>query len=151
MATVKQLQVLFTKLGIEKQQRHQRIHAWTSGRTNSSQELHSDELQELCNTFSNEWKRKTEALQDEKQLIISGILNLAEKTGIKQPGDYGSFNHFMLYKSVVKKDLPLCNLEELRLVLEQFRALKHNNDKSAQNAGTKAFFNQLGMPNISKN
>ncbi|MCH4831606.1 hypothetical protein E5F92_002425 [Flavobacterium columnare] len=54
MATIKQLQTLFSKLGILKEQRAERINAWTSGRTQSSKELQQDELDELCESLTSE-------------------------------------------------------------------------------------------------
>jgi len=151
MATIKQLQTLFTKLGVTEPQRHERIHAWTSGRTQSLKELQADELQELCNTLADELNKQQQQIEDTKRLKRSTVLTIATRTGIKQPDNWGSFNHFMLHSSVVKKSLNLCNLDELELVIKQFRALEHSNARSAQKPGTKAFFNQLGMPEINKN
>lgn len=151
MATVKQLQTLFGKLGVEQPQRHARINAWTSGRTQTSKELYPDELQELCDSLASEVKHQKQQLEDAKRLRRSTILTIATRTGVKQPNDWDTFNHFMLHSSVVKKSLNICNLDELELVINQFRALERKNAISAQKAGTKAYFNQLGMPNISKN
>lgn len=151
MATIKQLQALFAKLGVAEPQRHERINAWTAGRTQSLKDLQADELQELFDTLTGELNKQKQQLEDTKRLKRSTILTIATRTGIKQPDDWGTFNHFMLHSSVVKKSLNLCNLDELELVINQFRALEYSNAKSAQKAGTKAYFNQLGMPNISKN
>ena len=151
MATVKQLQTLFGKLGIEEKQRHERINAWTSGRTQSSKDLQADELQELCESLKSEVNAQKQQLEDAKRLRRSNILTIATRTGIKQPNDWDTFNHFMLHSSVVKKSLRLCSLDELDKVILQFRALEQSNAVSAQKAGTKAYFNQFGMPNITKN
>ena len=151
MATIKQLQTLFAKLGVAEPQRQERINAWTAGRTQSLKDLQADELQELSDTLTGELSKQKQQIEDTKRLKRSTILTIATRTGIKQPDDWGTFNHFMLHSSVVKKSLNLCNLDELELVTNQFRALEHSNAKSAQKAGTKAYFNQLGMPNISKN
>jgi hypothetical protein len=151
MATTKQLQTLFSKLGIAEPQRHERINAWTSGRTNSSKELLPDELQELCESLASEVKFQKQKFDDAKRLRRSTILTIATRTGVKQPNDWDTFNKFMLNQSVVKKSLTLCSLDELELVIKQFRALEHSNAQSAQKAGTKAYFNQFGMPNINKN
>ncbi len=151
MATIKQLQTLFGKLGIAEPQRHQRINAWTSGRTQTSKELQADELQELCESLKSEVNAQKQQLDDAKRLRRSTILTIATRTGIKQPNDWDTFNHFMLHSSFVKKSLNICNLDELELVINQFRALERSNAKSAQTAGTKAFFNERGMPNITNN
>jgi hypothetical protein len=151
MATIKQLQTLFAKLGIAELQRHERINAWTSGRTKTSKELQADELQELCDSLKSEVNAQKQQLEDAKRQRRSSILTIATRTGIKQPNDWDTFNHFMLHSSVVKKSLRLCSLEELEKVILQFRALEQNNARSAQKAGTKAFFNQFGMPGLNKN
>lgn len=151
MATIRQLQTLFGKLGIEEKQRHERINAWTSGRTQSSKDLQADELQELCDSLASEVKLQKQLLEDAKRQRRSSILTIATRTGIKQPNDWDTFNHFMLHNSCAKKSLRLCSLDELEKVLLQFRALEKNNAISAQKAGTKAYFNQFGMPGLNKN
>lgn len=151
MATIKQLQTLFSKLGVEKTKRAERINAWTSGRTQTSKELQDDELQELCDSLKSELDRQKQIFEDAKRQRRSTILTIATKEGIKQPNDWDTFNHFMLHKSVARKSLRLCNLDELEQVILQFRALAQSNAISAQKVGTKAYFNQFGMPNITKN
>lgn len=151
MATIKQLQTLFAKLGVAEPQRHERINAWTSGRTQTSKELHADELQELCDSLASEVKFQKQQLEDAKRLRRSTILTIATRTGVKQPNDWDSFNNFMLHKSCARKSLRLCDLDELEKVILQFRALEQSNAISAQKAGTKAYFNQFGMPKINKN
>lgn len=151
MATIKQLQTLFGKLGIAEPQRHERINAWTSGRAQSSKDLQQDELEELCESLASEVKLQKQLFEDAKRQRRSAILTIATRTGIKQPSDWDTFNHFMLHKSCVRKSLRLCNLDELEQVILQFRALEHNNAISAQKAGTKAYFNQLGMQKPSNN
>lgn len=151
MATIRQLQTLFAKLGFSTKQRHERIYAWTSGRTDSSKDLQADELDELCQSLTSEVKLQKQNLEEAKRLIRSNILTIATRTGVKQPNDWDSFNYFMLHTSCVKKSLRLCNLDELDKVLLQFRALERNNAKSAQTPGTKAYFQQRGMPSINNN
>jgi hypothetical protein len=153
MATIKQLQTLFGKLGIAAPQRHQRIYAWTSGRTQTSKELQADELQELCDSLASEVQFQKSKIEDAKRLRRSSILIIATNQGIKHrdPQEWDSFNNFMLHKSCVKKSLRLCSIDELDKVLLQFRALQQSNAISAQTPGTKAYFNQYGLPKISKN
>lgn len=151
MATIRQLQTLFSKLSIAEPQRHERINAWTSGRTTSSKELEADELQELCETLASEVKLKKQLLEDAKRQKRSNILTIATRTGIKHPNDWDTFNYFMLHKSCVKKSLRLCSLDELEQVFLQFKAIERNNEISAQKAGTKAYFNQFGLPGLNNN
>jgi hypothetical protein len=77
MATIKQLQTLFGKLGIAAPQRHQRIYAWTSGRTQTSKELQADELQELCDSLASEVQFQKSKIEDAKRLRRSSILIIA--------------------------------------------------------------------------
>lgn len=153
MATIKQLQTLFSKLGIAEPQRHERINAWTSGRTQTSKELWANELQELCDLLASEVKFQKQQLEDAKRLRRSSILIIATKEGIKHPNpqEWDTFNHFMLHKSVARKSLRLCSLDELDKVLIQFRALQQSNAIAAQKVGTKAYFKQYGMPGINNN
>ncbi len=151
MATVKQLQTLFTKLGVTTDQRHQRIYAWTSGRTQSSKDLENDELIELCESLLNEFNKAKAKTEDEKKKKRSVVLTIATRTGIKSPNDWDTFNHFMLHSSVVKKSLNLCDLDELDTLIRQFRALEDNNKKSAQKTGTKAYWNQFGLQKPTEN
>ncbi|SNA83241.1 conserved hypothetical protein [Flavobacterium psychrophilum] len=151
MATVKKLQTLFSKLGIEVNQRHERINAWTSGRVQSAKDLQDDELIELCASLSNEFDKRKAKETELKKKKKSIILTIATRTGIKSPHDWDSFNYFMLHTSLVKKSLNLCSLDELDGLINQFRAIEQNNAKSAQKAGTKAYFNQFGLPAIGKN
>lgn len=150
-ATVKQLQTLFSKLGFEKTQRHQRIHAWTSGRTQSANDLQPDELDDLCQALKQQVNAQKEVLEAAKRQRRSVILKIATKVGIKHPTDWDSFNHFMLHNSVAKKTLPLCSIEELDQVHQQFRALEANYERSGNKPGTKAYFNQFGMPPLNNN
>lgn len=145
MATVKKLQTLFSKLGVSKDQRHERIYAWTSGRTQSSKDLENDELIELCESLLSEFNKVKAKIEDDKKKKKSIILTIATRTGVKSPSDWDSFNHFMLHSSVVKKSLNLCGLDELDTVISQFRALEANNAKSAQKAGTKAYWREFGL------
>jgi hydrogenase maturation factor HypE len=151
MATVKQLETLFSKLGIAAEQRHERINAWTAGRTRSAKELDKEELEELCQSLASDVKSTKLELENALRKKRSIVLKIATEQGIKSPNDFDSFNHFMLHSSVVKKSLNLCDLVELDAVIIQFRGIETNNNRSAQKAGTKAYFQQFGLPKISKN
>ncbi|PDS24669.1 hypothetical protein [Flavobacterium branchiophilum] len=145
MATIKQLQTLFSKLGIDVHQRKTRINAWTSGRTQSVKELQEEELKDLCESLSAEINLQKKHIDDAKRLRRSTILKIATAEGIKAPNDWDTFNDFMLHKSIVKKSLRLCSIEELDRVILQFRAIAQSNATSASKAGTKAYFKQFGL------
>ncbi|OXA83694.1 hypothetical protein B0A56_00815 [Flavobacterium columnare NBRC 100251 = ATCC 23463] len=151
MATTRQLQTLFTKLGYNNEQRAERINAWTAGRTRSTKELEADELTELCQSLTAQVRQQKQIFEDAKRQRRSAILTIATRTGIKHPNCWDTFNHFMLHKSCARKALRLCNLDELEQVLLQFRALEHSNAISAQKPGTKAYYNKLGMHKPSEN
>jgi len=143
MATIRQLQSLFTKLGYDKQTRGQRIFAWTSGRTTSSSALDQEELNELFTAIKSEYDLLKASQQNKKREKRSVILTIASGAGIKKPSGWQEFNHFMLYKSVVKKDLRLCSLDELDAVIKQLRAVLANNARSGQRPTNKAWFDNF--------
>lgn len=151
MATIRKLETLFSKLGVTQEQRHERINAWTSGRTRSAKELDKEELEELCLSLSRDVNSAKLELENALRKKRSIILKLATEQGIKSPNDFDSFNYFMLHYSVVKKSLNLCDLLELDALIIQFRGIESNNKKSAKNPGTKAYFQQFGLPKIFKN
>ena len=144
MATIKQLQTLFSKLGYEKEARIRRIYGWTTGKKTSSKELDPDELSDLVTSLKDE---VTERKKTKEKIILKTrhvILDIATRCGIKKPSGWQEFNHFMLHKSVVKKDLRLCSLDQLEAVEKQFRAIETNNARSAEKPGTKAWHNKFG-------
>ena len=112
---------------------------------------YQDELLELCQSLSNEFDKAKILLDIAKKKKKSIILTIATRTGIKSPFDWDSFNYFMIHTSIVKKSLNLCNLDELDTLINQFRAIEQSNNKSAQKLGTKAYFNQFGLPAMGKN
>ncbi len=146
MATHKKLMTLFSKLGYSDEDRHDLIWEYTRGRTESSKELTSVEVDELCIAFSRE--------DDEKELKRrkrSIILRIAQKVGIHNPQDWQRFNHFMNTKSIYMKPLCEYNLEELDRLIRQFRGIEHNYLKSARKTGNKAWFHQRGLNPFSEN
>lgn len=88
------------------------------------------DLEDECNALLEEMKRKE---------WKSAILALAERTGIKDPGDFQKFNNWMFTKSKFKKHLNAHSLEELKALHAQLRAAHANNVRSAQKVMTKAW------------
>ena len=88
-------------------------------------------IEDKANVLVNELKLKT---------MRSNILALAERTGIKEPGNFHKFNNWMNTSSVFKKHLNAHSLEELQVLYKQLRAAEMNNNRSAQKPMTKAWF-----------
>lgn len=150
MATTKKLMTLFSKYGIDEKQRHELIYAWTSGRTQSSTELLSIEVDELCAKLEADYKFRTGMdahAELEKKSKRSIILTIAQRTGIHEPNNWDKFNDFMKNSSILKKPLKEYELDELDALITQFRGLERNYTKSANKAGTKAYFHSKGLPN----
>lgn len=70
----------------------------------------------------------------------SNILALAEKTGIKEKGNFQKFNNWMLLSSKFKKHLNGHSLDELRELHKQLRGVQNNNSRSSKNPMTKAWW-----------
>lgn len=151
MKTLRQLHTLFTKLGYDKEARGQRIFAWTSGRITSGSALNEQELDDLFMTIKSEYDLLKATEQSKKKEKRSIILTTASLAGIKKSTGWEEFNAFMLHKSVVKKDLRLCSLDELDAVARQLRAVLTNTVRSAQIPGTKAWHDKRGFAKPCKN
>ncbi len=91
------------------------------------------------------------SLEAEKRKLRSQILTIATKVGIHDPNDWDKFNSFMIHKSAGRKTLNLYSLEELRIVVKQFRGIKANYDKSSNVVGTKAYYHKRGLQKPSLN
>ena len=86
-----------------------------------------------------------------KKKLRSQVLTIATRTGIHDTNDWDKFNRFMIHNSVCKKTLNLYNLDELEKLVQQFRALERNYNKSANKVGTKAWAHKNHLPNVSNN
>ncbi len=114
-------------------------------RTTKLEELTQRELHELWEQFHPEemsLEQQNNLLKEEilKKEWKSNILALAEKTGIKDKDDWQRFNHFMFNSSRFKKHLNSHSLVELKLLYKQLKGVQMNNERSAQNPLTKAWF-----------
>lgn len=154
MATVQKLMTLFSKYGIDEKQRHEMIFAWTSGRTESAKDLHTLEIDDLIEKLESDFRYRTNVdayTELEKKQKRSIVLTIATRTKIHDPSDWSKFNNFMLKSSIEKKALKDYELDELDDLIRQFRGLEANFKKSAKTAGTKAFFDSKGLPQINSN
>ncbi|MDY3338449.1 hypothetical protein PG279_04580 [Riemerella anatipestifer] len=148
MATIKKLQTLFSKKGFNRDERHEVIYNFTNGRTSSSRELNSQELEDLCNALEGVKKSKTQ--------LISTCLSILEAEGIHRPNEplleiaekgakpnpFGHLNRWMLERSVYKKPLAFHSVAELEVLLRQLHKLAENNRKASKKFGNKAYWNK---------
>ncbi|RWW91840.1 hypothetical protein [Flavobacterium cerinum] len=154
MATQAKLMTLFTKYGIDEKQRHELIYAWTSGRTESTKDLHGLEIDDLCEKLEADFRYRTNIdayTELEKKSKRSIVLTIAQRTAIHDPANWKKFNDFMLNSSIHKKRLNDYELNELDELIKQFRGLERNYNKSSNKAGTKAYFHSKGLPNVNPN
>ncbi len=91
------------------------------------------DLEEECNALLEEIKKKE---------YKSAILALAERIGIKKPGDFQRFNNWMFRYSRFKKHLNAHSLTELKQLYQQLRAAQANNARSAQKVMTKSWWHK---------
>ncbi|AZZ59804.1 hypothetical protein OKE68_04405 [Riemerella anatipestifer] len=148
MATIKKLQTLFSKKGFNTDERHEVIYNFTNGRTQSSRELSTRELEDLCNAL--------EGIKKSKTKLISTCLSILEAEGIHRPNEpileftekgakpnpFGHLNKWMLERSIYKKPLAFHSVSELEVLLRQLHKLAENNKKSAKKFGNKAYWNK---------
>lgn len=127
------------------------IDSVTSHRTTSLEDLTGPEINLLITVFKPKTIEDTaNALVDEIKLknMRSNVLALAERTGIKEYGNFHSFNNFMIISSVFKKQLNAHSLEELNILYKQLRGVERNNERSASKPMTKAWWKKAdGLKN----
>ena len=78
-------------------------------------------------------------------------MTVATRVGVHNPNDWDKFNGFMLKRSVYKKALNKYAIDELDVLIKQFRGLEANYNKSADKTGTKAWRHKRGWAEISMN
>ncbi|PTN08060.1 hypothetical protein C8N47_111100 [Mangrovibacterium marinum] len=150
----RKLMTLLTKLGMDKDQRHELIYSWTGGRTSSSKELYSDEMANLIWKLENDFNFKTNLnplMEVERRNKRSQVLAIAQRCGIHEGTSFEKFNSFMLNRSILKKELHKYSLLELDDLIKQFRGLEQNYRSSASHAGTKAYNRERGFNDLSSN
>lgn len=140
----KRLMTLLSKLGIDDEQRHDMVYQYTRGRTQSTRDLTLVELNDLCARFQAILDEQNKKYTDQLRRLRSLALSVASRAGIKQPGDWESFNRWMINSSVHHKRLDAHTLEELNNLIQQLRAIEHHNTQSAAHPGTKAWYRRFG-------
>jgi predicted DNA binding protein len=149
----RQFMMLLNRLGIDNDQRHQLVFAWTNGRTSSSRELTDNELADLVLKLQNDMQTaNTQAIiaahVREKRSVV---LAIAQRCGIHSGTSFDRFNRFMLERSILKKELRKYTLTELDELIKQFRGIERNYNTSAANPGTKAWSHAHGWGEMSDN
>ncbi|WP_162990009.1 hypothetical protein [Chryseobacterium sp. 6424] len=145
MATLQDLQELFASrkpsdVAIE-------ICGFTGFRTTNIEELTAEEIDRLYACHAPRLKDVEAEFEAFKAEMVqkawrSKILAAAEKAGLKEPGDFGKFNAWMLNRSKYKKPLYAHTVEELKELHRQINSAISNNYRSAQKPMTKAWWNQ---------
>lgn len=150
----RKLMTILSKMGISDDQRHDLIYSWTQGRTKSTTELQSDELQNLLWKLEHDFNFQTSIepyLQLDLKKKRSQVLAIAQRCDIHDGTSFVKFNRFMLNSSKFKKPLNKHSLEELDVLIKQFRGLEQNYMRSAAQAGTKAYNHAHGFADLFTN
>lgn len=150
---IRQLMAIFSRLGINDEMRHDIVHNYTNGRTNSTRQLSESELNGLMWRFQSQLQSvNNSAVQElERKQKRSTVLAIAQRCGIHSGTSFDKFNSFMMNKSVHKKELHKYTLEELDELIKQFRGLERNYRRSAEQVGTKAYNHAHGWAEVSTN
>ena len=149
---------LLSKAGVDEETRHDLVYSWTAGRTQSTTELYEQELTDLI------WKIENDAffagnirhtanamLELEIKRKRSVVLAVAQRVGIHTGTDFDKFNAWMEARSILKKRLSKYTFEELDELISQMHQLEANFKKSAEKAGTKAWYQHYGLKESSEN
>jgi len=149
----RQLMAILTKQGYDADARHDLIYSFTEGRTISTRDLFDLEMTELVNqlqggSVETHDRASLQIALKEKRAIV---LAIAQRTGIHEGTSFSKFNAFMEARSILKKRLNKYTLDELDQLIKQFRGLEANFQKSAENAGTKAWNKANGFSQLSDN
>lgn len=154
----RQLMAILNKQGYDADARHDLIYSFTEGRTISTRELFDIELTELVNQLNGADPHRRLSAEQSKaglQLALKEkraiVLSIAQRVGIHEGTNFDKFNAFMEARSFLKKRLNKYTIDELDDLIRQFRGLEANFQKSAENAGTKAWNKVNGFSQLSDN
>lgn len=148
----RQLMAILNKRGFDADARHDLIYSFTEGRTISTRDLFDIELNELINQLNGNTSSRSEVeLKIELKEKRAIVLAIAQRVGIHEGTNFDKFNAFMEARSILKKRLNKYTIDELEQLIKQFRGLEANFNKSAENAGTKAWNKTNGFSQLSNN
>lgn len=141
------IHVLLSQFGIT-EDKADLVSQFTNGRETSSRKLTFDEAKSLLQHLSrfdpsNKMRRKVFALAYTAG-IIYGDTPQDKKINIAK------LDMFLKEKGTVKKALNKMSNEELIKVVNQFTAIKKNNDLSAIAKGTRSMLNEIGISTSNK-
>ena len=146
------LMTLLSRAGVDDETRHDLVYSWTAGRTQSTTGLYEQELNDLIwkiendSFFSGNIKHTANAMLElEIKRKRSIVLAIAQRVGIHEGTSFDKFNAWMEARSVLKKRLSKYTFEELDELISQMHQLEANFKKSAEKAGTKAWYQHYGL------
>ncbi|MFK7099495.1 hypothetical protein V3471_00670 [Flavobacterium oreochromis] len=92
-------------------------------------------------------------MEQERELkrLRSVIIKEAQFIGIYSPESWAGFNRFMLHKSIFKKALNEYKIEEFPQLIKQFKSISAKVSKAKLIPHTTAWYNELGINDISQN
>lgn len=140
-AQLKKLQTMFSRLGMDAEERHAIVARLTDNRTSSTKELSFGEAKYMIAYLSGYTSPKTSdsaKYQEDCRKVVGQIYNLSFFIGMcygDSPEDiamnYAVINKFCRERGTVKKDITLMNLQELNRTKRQFEAMLSKNLDSA--------------------
>lgn len=128
---LKALHACFRKAGMDEENRHNYIHHFTSGRTDSTKELTFDEARRILTAFNSDRERM---LQKEAAALLRAIYFLSTRISFlnkdypaETEADYemnkAKIDVFCRQRSKCRKNIRQMNVEELREVKKQLEAI----------------------------
>ena len=149
---------ILSKSDVDDDTRHTLVYGWTGGRTESTRELTDKELADILwklqndAFFASNLKRSGNALvENAMRQKRSTVLAIAQRCDIHTGKDFARFNGWMRERSIHKKSLAKYTFDELDELIKQLHAVETNLKRSAEKAGTKAWYKHYGIPEGSDN
>jgi hypothetical protein len=143
---------LLSKANVDEDTRHRLVIAWTSGRTESTTDLSLQEIEDLIWKiendfgFSNNIEGTVGALEElALKQKRSTVLAIAQRVGLHEGTSFTKFNNWMETRSIHKKRLNKYTFTELDELIKQMHKIERNYKRSAQKAGTKAWYQHYGI------
>lgn len=143
-AQLKKTQTMFTRLGIEKEDKMAIIDHLTSGRSTSTKDITFDEAKYLINFLTGQIEpdkaQRKKVSQEAAKSEVKAIYRLAYEIGMCY-GDttedklmnIAKINKFCRERGTVKKNIAEMTLIELKKTHKQFEAMLRNNLESSVN------------------
>ncbi len=152
MSIHRQLMTILGKKGFDEKSRHNLVYLYTDGRTKSTRDLSPQEVKTLIGKLQNGNSKmafnvdRSAEIECKKKRSI--VLTIATRVGLHNPNDWNVFNNFMISRSILKRQLNKYDINELDKLVQQFRGIEANYNKSAKKIGTKANQHKFKLPPI---